>query len=99
MRNVVGRRILGAIGAFLVALGVGSGILTVYIRIHQGRGTEGWLDFYGQPQTWAGAAGGLIAVASIALCVSLVVWVHLWKRSRAEGIPMRKLYKELRHQK
>ena len=80
-------------------IGVICAILTVYIRIRQGRGAEGWINFYGQPQTWAGVAGLLIGLVVIVVGVALVVWIQLWKRSREEGVSMKSVFNDLRRQK
>lgn len=99
MRSVFGRRLLGAVGAVLFVVGVVCTLFTVYLRIRQGRGTEGWVNVYGQPETWAGAAGALIGMAFIALVAFVVVWVQLRKRSREEGIPMRRIFRELKQRR
>ena len=95
MRSVFGRRLLGILGAIIGLCGICGVIGATYIRIRQGRGTEGWITVDGQPQSWASAAGGLIAVALIAVVVFLIVCAQLWVRSRQEGISMRKLWKEI----
>jgi hypothetical protein len=99
MRSVFGRRVLGVLCAVFVLCGACGLILATYIHIRQNRGTEGWMNVYGQPGSWANAAGGLIALALIAVVVCLIVGTQIWMRSRQEGIPMRKLWRELRQRK
>lgn len=99
MHRVFGRRVLGVLAAVIGLCGVCGAIVATYIHLRQGRGTEGWMTVYGQPQSWASAAGGLIAVALIAIVVFLIVCTQLWMRSRQEGIPMSKLWKEIRQRK
>jgi len=85
MRSVLGKRLLGSVGALLGVLGVVNVVLTVYLRLREGRGMEVYTDFYGQHETWAGYAGYLVGGSLMLLGFFLVRWYQLWRRSRQDG--------------
>jgi hypothetical protein len=71
-------------------------VLFVYLRIREGRGDEAFQNGYGQYETWASYAGFLIGALSNLLGMWIVGWVQLWRRSRQEGISIKKLIEELK---
>ena len=96
MSTILGKRTLGSIGAALGAVGVIGVVLTIYVRIHEGRGAEVFQNGYGQYRTWAAYAGCLVAAVLILFGGLVVRWWELWRRSRLEGISMKEIARELK---
>ena len=99
MPSRLAKRVMGGVGAALAIVGGVNIVLTVYLRLRDGRAAEGWIDIYGQPQSWGAVAGALIAFALVFPFAALAVLVHLWKRSREEGISMQQAIREFRKQR
>jgi hypothetical protein len=96
VRSVLGKRILGAVGMLIGTLGFIGIVLTVYLRIRAGHGTDAFQNQYGQYETWASYAGFLIGAPLLLLGLYLVRCWQLWRRSRLEGIPTKELIEELK---
>ena len=82
MRKGLGERIFGSVGVLLIILGMVNVALTVYLRIHEGRGAEAFQNAEGQILSWASAAGGIIAGSLMLLGGLLIAWWQVWRRSR-----------------
>jgi len=95
VRSVLGKRVLGSVGIVLGLLGMINVVLTVYLRLREGRGMEVYTDFYGQHETWAGYAGFLVGALLMFVGFLLVRRYQLWRRARQEGISIDTLSKEL----
>jgi hypothetical protein len=94
--SVSSRRVLGVVGAVLGTTAIITFVLTVYLRIRDGRGMEVYRNVYQQNITWVTAACSLIAVALVLAGSYVVRWLYLWRRSRLEGISMKEIAKELK---
>lgn len=95
MRGVSGRRLLGTIGTLVGTLLTICVAYGVYLHVHSGLGAESFQNGYGQYSSWAAYAAELVVAPIILLGIFLVGWWQLWRRSRREGIPMKKIRREL----
>jgi len=59
--------------------------LTVYLRIREGRGAEPFQNVYGQVETWASYAGGVIGGLVMLLVGSLIAGWQRWRRRVWKG--------------
>jgi hypothetical protein len=96
MRTSALKRLLLLFGATIAVFGIGSALVLIYLQIRSGHGADGWINAYGQPESWGSAAGAVIAIAITAIAVWAYVWIYLWRRSRQEGVSMKQLWKEIR---
>jgi hypothetical protein len=85
VRNSPGKRVFGAAGGLLLSLGSISVCLTIYLRIRGGRGAEPFQNVYGQIETWASYAGGVIGGSLMLVGGILIAAWQRWSRSRLEG--------------
>jgi hypothetical protein len=84
-REVRGKLIFGAIGGLLLLMGAVAVGLTIYQHIREGRGAQPFQNVYGQFETWASYAGGIIGGSLMLLGGVLVSAWQRWNRSRLEG--------------
>jgi hypothetical protein len=94
--NVSLRRVFGVLGAVLGTTAIITFVLTVYLRIRDGRGMEVYQNVYKHNITWVAAACTLTAVAMVLAGSYVVRWLYIWRRSRLEGISMKEIAKELK---
>ena len=80
MGTGTGKRILGAVGALLLTLGMMTVCLTIYLHIREGRGAEPVQNYLGQIGTSASSAAGIIVGSLMLLVGSLTAAWQRWRR-------------------
>lgn len=83
-------------GVLLGTLGMAGIPVLLWERFRHGQSMQVFQDGYGQYETWASYAGGLIGSLLILATGWVVRWWVLWRRSRQEGITMKALGQELK---
>jgi hypothetical protein len=92
----IGRRVLGTIGIVVGVPGILVIVLSVYVHIRDGRGTETLHNYLGFYLPWSAAAALLVLLPVVVLGAFSLRWWQLWRQSRATGMSMKEVAEQLK---